>query len=234
MSVGVTTMVLMSGTTPVIATNPSQNFQWGIMSGPLFDPATYLDLLACKMIDDPSNPFDPDSTCGWKAWSEVPEYYIWETGSNNWNQFTALVDGSGTVEEFEPPLLVSYTHTWDDLSTSMFYLEYSGFGNLNGIPGKCIDPDTGEDMDCGPDSRWIPQFNISIDSRVDDAVTGTPYFVKPLEMEQRMKQADPSNCSSLTLQAFPLPDISQFVDPNIGSEPPVDGPPAVIGGEVMY
>jgi hypothetical protein len=226
-----TAMVLMSGATPVVTTNPAQNFQWGLMSGPLFDP-THLDLLACEMNDQ--NPLDPDSTCGWKTWSELPEYYVWETGPNSWNQFTALKDGTGEVVEFEPPLQVSYVHTWEDLSTSTFTLEYSGFGNLNGIPGKCVDPDTGNDIPCGPESRWIPQFNIPEGAQVDDAVAGTPYFVRPLQMEQRMKEAELSNCSTLALQTFDLPNINDFVDPNIGEEPDVDGPPAVIGGEVMY
>jgi hypothetical protein len=238
-------MVLMSGTTPVIATNPSQNFQWGVMSGPLFDPlayvdplnpdTTYLDLLACKMIYDPSNPYDPDSTCGWKAWSEIPEYYVWETGPNTWNQFIALKDPS-TLEvlEFEAPLLVSYLHEWPNLTTSMFYLEYSGFGNLNGIPGKCVDPDTGEDMECGQDSRWVPEFNIAEGSQVDDVVSGEPYFVKPLEMEQRMKPTESlSDCTNLGLTTYILPSLSDWVDPNIGTEPVVDGPPAVIGGEIQ-
>ncbi len=144
-------MVLMSGATPVVATNTAQNFQWGLVSGPLFDP-THLNNLACDMIEGDPN---PDSTCGWKTWSELPEYYIWETGPNSWNQFTALKDGD-TILEFEPPLQVSYVHTWEDLSTSTFTLEYSGFGNLNGIPGKCVDPDTGNDIPCGPESRWVP------------------------------------------------------------------------------
>jgi hypothetical protein len=223
------TMVLMSGATPVVATNTAQNFQWGLVSGPLFDP-THLNNLACDMIEGDPN---PDSTCGWKTWSELPEYYIWETGPNSWNQFTALKDGD-TILEFEPPLQVSYVHIWEDLSTSTFTLEYSGFGNLNGIPGKCVDPDTGNDIPCGPESRWVPQFNIPEGAQVDDVVTATPYFVKPLDMEQRMKEADPFDCETLTLQTFDLPSINDFVDPNIGEEPVVVGPPSVIGGEVMY
>ncbi len=89
-------------------------------------------------------------------------------------------------------------------------------------------------MPCGQESRWIPEFNIPEGSPVEDAVTWTSYYVKPLEMEQRMRQVDPSACSLLPLTTYPLPSISQFVDPNIGDEPVVDGPPEVIGGEVMY
>jgi hypothetical protein len=180
----------------------------------------------------PGDP-NPDSTCGWKTWSELPEYYVWETGPNTWNQFTALRDQSTQeVLEFEPPLLVSYVG--GESGTSTYYLEYSGFGNLNGIPGKCVDPATGADMPCGPDSRWVPEFNIPGGSRVDDVVIGTPYFVKPLEMEQRMKDTgDPGLCADIPFTTYPLPSLSDFVDPNIGSEPVVEGPPAVIGGVVQ-
>ena len=175
-------MVLKSGATPVVATSTAENFQWGLMSGPLFDP-THLNNLACDMIEGDPN---PDSTCGWKTWSELPEYYIWETGPNSWNQFTALKDGE-TILEFEPPLQVSYVHTWEDLSTSTFTLEYSGFGNLNGIPGN-VWIQTRVMTSPADESRWVPQFNIPEGAQVDDVVTATPYFVKPLDMEQRMKE----------------------------------------------
>jgi len=220
-------MVLMSGATPVIATNPAENFQWGIMSGPLFDPSN-LSALECEM--DPGNPASPDSTCGWKTWGDIPEYYVWETGPNSWNQFTALQG----APPFDPPLLVSYVHQWDPLvplNTSTFYLEYSGFGNLNGIPGKCVDTDTGEEMPCGPDARWVPQFSIPEGSEVDDVVSATTYIVKPLEMEQRMKDTnDPGLCADIPLKSYSLPSLSDWADPNIGDEPVLEGPPAVIGG----
>ena len=220
-------MVLMSGATPVIATNPAENFQWGIMSGPLFDPSN-LSALECEM--DPGNPASPDSTCGWKTWGDIPEYYVWETGPNSWNQFTALQG----APPFDPPLLVSYVHQWDPLvplNTSTFYLEYSGFGNLNGIPGKCVDTDTGEEMPCGPDARWVPQFSIPEGSEVDDVVSATTYIVKPLEMEQRMKDTNnPGLCADIPLKSYSLPSLSDWADPNIGDEPVLEGPPAVIGG----
>ena len=214
-------MVLTSGTIPVVTT--SSVYQFGIMSGPLFDPTPEnLALLACD--------WDGTMTCGWQAWNKLDVYYTWETGPNDWNKFTALVK-DGTVLKFDPPLQVSYVHAWDDLTTSTFNLEYSGFGNLWGIPGKCIDRDTGIEADCGPDTRWIPEFSIAEGSQLTDVSDGaTPYYVKPLEEEQRMKQLDGSACSSLTITTYPLPDINQWQDPNIGSEPVVDGPPAVIGG----
>jgi hypothetical protein len=58
----------------------------------------------------------------------------------------------------------------------------------------------------------------------------TKYYAKPLEEEQRMKQVNESDCSTLTINPYTLPNISEWQDPNIGSEPKVEGPPAVIGG----
>jgi len=67
--------------------------------------------------------------------------------------------------------------------------------------------------------------------RFFDAAAPISYFVKPLEMEQRMAEAaDPSSCDALTLKTYTLPDLAAWVDPNIGEEPVVEGPPAVIGG----
>jgi hypothetical protein len=228
-------MVLKQDGTPVVTSNPAPNYQWGLMSGSLFS-AEYLDLLACELTD--MIPANPDSTCGYKAWSELPVYYMWETGPNDWNQFTVLVDqGTGEPLKFEPPLLVSYLHQWDPLdplNTSMFYLEYSGFGNLWGIPGHCVNPDTGLEESCNQYTRWIPQFTIAEGSLVTDVVDYvTQYLIKPLETEQRMSSVDPSNCGGLTPTPYDLPNMSEYTDPNIGNEPVVEGPPAVIGGVVQ-
>jgi hypothetical protein len=219
-------MLLTYNSTPVLAT--SVNYQWGVMSGPLFEPtAGNLDLLACD--------WDPTQTCGWKAQTNLPEYYTWETGPNEWNKFTALVNPNDqSILKFDPPLQTSYLHTWDDLSTSTFNLEYSGFGDLHGIPGKCIDWDSGEEVECGEGTRWIPQFSISEGTEVTDVSDGvTNYYIKALEKEQRMKLLDESICAELPTTTYDLPSISEWVDPNIGTEPVVDGAPAVVGGVVQ-
>ncbi len=219
-------MLLTYEGTPVLAT--SDNYQWGVMSGPLFEPtAENLNLLACD--------WDPTQTCGWLSHNNLPEFYTWETGPNEWNKFTALVNpDDASILKFDPPLQVSYLHTWDDLSTSTFNLEYSGFGNLQGIPGKCIDWDSGEEIECGEGTRWIPQFSISEGSEVTDVSDGTTlYYVKALEKEQRMRQLEESICAELPTTTYTLPSMSEWVNPDIGSEPVVEGAPAVIGGVVQ-
>jgi hypothetical protein len=218
-------MLLESGGTSVVQTAASNSHQWGVMSGALFEPtAENLSQLACS--------WNTSNTCAWQARSNLTTFYTWETGVNNWNQFTALSSG-GAYLAFEQPLSVKYTRSSGGV-TSTYFLQYAGFGELQGIPGKCVNRDTGEDTGCGPDTRWIPEFSIPEGTTVIDGDDNTTeYIVKPLEKEQRMQSVAVSECSGLTLTSYTLPDISDFSDPAIGSEPAVTDAPAVIGGVVQ-
>jgi len=184
-------------------------------------------------------------TCGWKAWSVLPVFYTWETGLNDWNKFTVLKDSNNAVVKFDPPLQVEYTHSQTDTSApdykyngTKFYLEYSGFGNLQGIPGRCVNMDTGLETDCkdsaGPDSgiQWVAAFTISNGATATDGTS--TYFIKALEKSQRMRQ-DPAGGAELSssLTGYTLPTIADWVDPAIGDEPSVTSAPAVIGGVVQ-
>lgn len=236
-----TSMVLKDNGKPVTWPSglQSNTNQWGAMSGPLFDPSSVnLALLAC---DDWNGDTIPnEGTCGWKAWSVLPEFYTWETGPNQWNQFTAL---QGV--KFDPPLQVAFTYpstatgvnsaaTDAKYSGGKFYLEYSGFGQLWGIPGKCIDMDTGVSATCGPNTRWVPEFTIPEGSTVSD---GNSYLVKPLEKEQRMTSIDINTCLVPPPTNYPLPvlDGTTWTDPDIGLQPAAafTSAPAVIGGVVQ-
>ncbi len=217
-----TGMVLQKGGTPVVLTEANTTFEWGIRSGVLFDPTNEnLSKLACK--------HNPAHTCGWNVWNVFDVFYTWETGVNHWNRFTALKKSDGTILKFDPPLQVKYVHNGDSYTGATFYLEYAGFGQLHGIPGKCVNFETGVEEGCGQNSRWIPQFSIADGSTVTDYL-GKIYYVKALEKEQRMVVKPTSDCSALTLQAYTLPDISGYADPNTGTEPTVTNAPAVIGG----
>ena len=233
----ITAMLLKYQGNAVVQNAAISNYSWGIMSGALFEPTSAnLALLKCD--------WDNNQTCGWKAWSELPVFYTWETGLNNWNKFTALKDSGGMVLKFDPPLQVEYTHAQTDASRpdykyngSKFYLEYSGFGNLQGIPGKCVNMDTGLDADCssgGPGSpiRWVAAFTIPNGATATDGAN--TYLIKALEKSQRMRQ-DPAGCADLaaSLGNYTLPTLTDWTDPNIGDEPALTTPPAVIGGVVQ-
>jgi len=233
----------MTGTAEVWTSGTNSTYQWGIMSGAMFS--------SVYTTPSPTNPlacdWDNTQVCGWKAWSVLPEYYTWETGPNNWNQFAALQDVTTHVTlTFEPPLQVKYVHH-DAAGTgpsgyegATFMMDYTGFGNLQGIPGKCVDMDTGADTPCASSSsiRWVPAFVIPPIQA--DGVTYTTvsvdtvdYFVKPLELGQRMKKDD-LGCAGLTTTSYTLPDLTLlWHNPAIGSEPVVTDAPAVIGGVVQ-
>jgi hypothetical protein len=229
-------MLKLAGS-PVISTVTSSMQQWGVMTGALFEPSpANMALLAC--------PWNAQQTCTWQAQSELPVYYTWETGPNNWNQFMAIKDSTGAIKKFDPPLQVKYV----DANGTTFMLDYSGFGQLNGIPGKCVDMDSGADADCsqggnGNNSiRWVPQFTIAglttvtaTDPATNDSTT---CYVKPLQIEQRMMQASASACAALVgtdFSSYTLPDASIWSDPVAanGAEHVVTAAPAVIGGVVQ-
>ena len=219
-----TNFVLKSGSTAVTTTDST--YEYGVQSGPLFEPTTQnLAQVACD--------WDSTKTCGWQGWSNLSIFYTWETGANEWNHLTALKSGS-QYKKFDPPVNVEYTHTGNGYTNAKFYLDYSGFGDLHGIPGKCVDMDTGSDVDCGSQTgeiRWVPEFSIANGSVVTDASNSSvEYLVKGLEKEQRMKENTTGGCASLTTTSYTFPDISEWVNPALGSEPTIESAPAVIGG----
>lgn len=239
-------MTLKDGANPVLLTSSSTNNNWGFDSGALFDPAatdpttgrTYQQLLAC--------PWNAAQTCGWQAWSVLPVFYTWETGPSSWNQLTTLTDANNAVVKFDPPYRVEYVHSQTDASKPdfkyngvKFYLDYQGFGQLNGIPGKCFDMQTGQSVtDCsGTTTRWVPEFTIPAGSAASYSLNGTSHttLIKPLEIEQRMLKTSLANCSSsaLALTSLTLPTMTDWTDPALGTEPTVNGAPAVIGGVVQ-
>ena len=229
--------VLKSGTSPLVTTTTTQ--QWGVQTGPLFDPTVAnVSLLACDN--------NPGQTCSWNAWSKLPVFYTWETGGNPFNQFSALKDAAGKFLTFDPPLPIKYTYVstgnaiadakYGGTTPATFALDYSGFGQLNGIPGKCVDMRSGNTADCSTGStnqniRWVPEFVIPPASPVSSGTS--TYYVKPLDVEQRMKQAAAGSCTALTTTTLALPAMSAFNDPTtIGAEPAITAAPAVVGGVV--
>lgn len=230
-------MLLMDGAYSALLLTAPAGQPWGFNSGALFAPTPdNMALLACD--------WDQQQTCGWKAWSVLPEFYTWETGPNSWNQFTAAKDGNSFVK-FDPPWQVTYIHSQSDASAydfryngSKFFLQYNGFGDLHGIPGKCVNPNDPSQIvtDCSqPGLRWVPEFTIPADSTV--TANNTTYLVKPLDVEQRMKKINvPGTCSALnpTDMSGSMPNVdSDWVDPNLPAEPTITDSPRVIAGVIQ-
>lgn len=235
--------VLTSNNQAVVYTDASAyqshpEYQWGVRSGRLF---TTLSDAQCG-VDQNSNP----QYCDYKV-NDANEYYVWETGPNNWNQFAAVKDSNGAFLQFDAPLQLNYQVPNDaqygDYAGKVIVLQYGGFGDLWGIPGHCVSHLTNLPVSCDTqDSRYVPEFVIPYDATGVVSDGSTQYYVKWLDREIRFARKDLSACSSLTLPAnVDLPTQSDLKDPSdsssdiyIGAKPSVTSAPRVIQGEVEY
>jgi len=194
-------------------------FIWGMQTGPLVlqDPAT---------IPGVVNP--------WDLWN-VAVFYTYETGTNPWNHYTAVKDGTGQVLTFDPPITFTYVHsTANDangdstFNGQTFQLHFGGNGQFWGIPFESQDLSGDGQFD-----RQFPLFSIK-----DGVVLGpnNEYVIKADEGTLLLME-DVAGSSTLDVtdaQALTLPDGSDFTDPTtIGVKPKVTDPPAVIAGAVQ-
>lgn len=206
---------LLSGEVPT--TGP---YTWGMRTGPLTteDPST-LGLV---------NP--------WDIWN-LDDYYVYETGANDWNQYAMVLDEAGVAVHFDAPIQFLYTHeTANDANADPAYdgvkmmLDYGGAGMLWGIPHEEVDLDG----DLQPD-RWLPLFSLA-----DGAILGPngEYVVKAIDSELNMlESADsmPAMLQSLLNQAasMNLPTLSSWNSPVTDSIPTDLGEPKVVGGVLV-
>lgn len=189
-------------------------YNWGMMSGPMVtDPATLAGL-----------------SSAWDVW-QLDEYYMYETGHNEWNQFRALERNSVPVT-FDPPISFLYTHETandvngaSDFDGETVFLQYGGFGNLWGIPHV-------EDESTG---RWYPAFSIT-----SGTVLGPEgeYVIKAIDSELFLRDAVDTPAQRL-IDALDIagsltpPAISEWEDPADLSKPTVTDKPKVVAGEIQ-
>ncbi len=222
------------------ALSHSPQYQNGIRSGKLF---TNLAATECAAG---SNTYCEDKVNA----QEV--YYQWETGANSYNQFAAVKDASGTFLQFEAPLQVNFAvpneSKYGSYAGQNVLLQYSGFGELYGIPGYCVSPSTNAVVSCegdGEDKRYVAAFTIPFSTTQGKVTLGdTTYFVKWLDREIRFANKPTSVCDSaglVTPTGVTLPTAAELQNPSdpssalyIGTKPVVTAAPRVIHGEVKY
>jgi hypothetical protein len=248
--------VLVSSAADVVDTvaadyQGKQMYQNGVMSGRLVES---LADAQCG-TDLSGNP----QYCDWKI-SSANVYYQWQTGPQNWDQFTAVKDSTGSFVHFDAPLNVSFkvpansagNAPYGGYANTNLILQYGGFGDLWGIPGNCVSSITNLAVDCNDPSgvaRYVAAFAIPYDpsGNPQQGVVGTStksYLVKWLDREIRFAQEPVSTCSNAGLSTThsTLPDSSGLQNPSDpsssvynGVEPqPTNTAPRVIQGEVMY
>jgi hypothetical protein len=232
------------------------NNQWGLNSGFMVTDAD-LDSIRCTSngVADTSG----DHFCSYLA-DQLATIYQWETGPNQWNKFfgatgvsisppkTLTLDAVATftshVADAGNNIAGSAEDQLSKYNGNKVQLQFSGFGELQGIPGGCVDPDTNQPVQCGNGSgsgkaRWVPAFDIKDGSTVSDG--SHSYFVKFLEREMRLSKV---NCGSVsgslnlnTAGTLQLPDSTSMDESpktKNGAEPtPASTKPSVIDGIVQ-
>ena len=228
-------LVLKSGDTSLVDASTTGQVQF--MSGPLFAPTdANLAEIECDGFEGDTIPY-----CGWQAWSKLSEFYTWETGNQQWSQLALLMDGS-TVKAFEQPLRVTYDSSQNG-DGPFYVLDYNSFGDLGGIPGKCVNMNTGAVVSCEPsrEIRYVSEFSIpeghKVTAKDPNGGADITYYVKPLEMEQRMLSAEGA-CGALATTHETLPETAAAagwaaVDLDDDVVASNSEAPAVIGGVVQ-
>lgn len=171
-----------------LSPNISQQYggSGGVRTGYLVDAADLSSLLC---------PQSQNTYCDWKA-SSLSAYYVWENGVNDWNSATFLKKSDNTFVNFTAPQSAAFTVPNDatlygQYAGANMNLQFGGFGNLWGIPGKCFDPQTNQEASCGPNTRYVPAFSIpeNVGTSTDGKVTidAATKWIKFLDREIRFK-----------------------------------------------
>jgi hypothetical protein len=166
--------VVLEASGDTLDNNPQ--FRNGLRSGKLFAN------LADAECDVGSGTY-----CEWRV-NSLDVYYQWETGPNPYNQFAAVKDGSGEFINLDPPLQVNFQvpdgAAYGQYAGQSIVLQYGGFGDLWGLPGVCVSPQTNQEVPCdGGEVRYVPSFVIPYDAAVGRVTAnGNTYLVKWLRL----------------------------------------------------
>ncbi len=168
------------------------NYQWNIRSGALVDASKFVS----------GGEMDCDGAgggvvyCDWKA-NDLSVYYRFETGVQDWNRANFLMSGTTPVS-FTAPMDASYqvpsdTTVYGQYAGALMNLQFMGFGDLNGIPGRCVSPYTNLEVSCTSSTRWFPAFAIADGTAI--TIDGSTKYVKWLDRELRFAPASGTSSS---------------------------------------
>ncbi len=171
-----------------LSTNISQQYggSGGVRTGNLVD-ANELSSLLC--------PQSQNTYCDWQA-NSLNSYFVWENGKNDWNSATFLKKTDNTFVNFTAPQSAAFTVPNDTTIYGQYAganmnLQFGGFGNLWGIPGKCFDPQTNQEASCSANTRYVPAFSIPENNATNSdgkvTIESATKWVKYLDREIRFK-----------------------------------------------
>jgi hypothetical protein len=160
------------------------NFKWGIRSGALVD-ATGSHFTSGGAMDCDGNGVGT-TYCDYKA-SDLDEYYRFETGIQDWNTAVFLKNTNGSIVSFSSPVEASFQvpneSAYGQYAGASMNLQFQGFGDLHGIPGRCVNPYTNLEASCDADTKWFPAFSIADGTAI--TIDGSTKYVKWLDRELR-------------------------------------------------
>jgi hypothetical protein len=82
----------------------------------------------------------------------------------------------------------------------------------------------------------VPEFTIPAGSLAQNGDGVDAFYIKPLEVEQRMAKVQSSQCTSIKIVDLSgsWPNLDKdWEDPNLGAEPQVEGAAKVIAGVIQ-
>lgn len=236
--------------------NSMGNYRWGINTGMMVAAANVGDILCDSQGRSASQEGHEtlDRYCSHLI-DQVTTVYQWETGPNAWNQYF----GANGIT-IDAPLQLSFAvaaQFTDGVANpdnnvrgggasqigkyngNVLALQFSGFGELQGVPGNCVNPDDNSPTQCGPGTRWVPAFDIKDGATVSG--DGGTYFVRYLEREKRLGKVicdgsvsiDLTAAGALTLPSEGFVDINSRTQIGATVPTPSSTKPAVIDGIVQ-
>jgi hypothetical protein len=239
---------------------------YGVRSGPLV-LASDLPKLECTKNQD-TGEYEGDTP---PEFTEAQATQTRYCASGLWNDKVAttyqiavetqpafeIFDSGGNPVAFDPPKMLYFSvpdeAAYGEDAGKNLRLEYSGFGQLYGIPGEVVNINTGEKLGQYFDGEWkdfyryLSRFLIPEGGELTDNVSGLSYKVKPLNGEEYLSLA-PESKGNLTYASdaadLIADDLMIDVGPNGGEnsigEKPADsqiingGEPSVVHGEILF
>ena len=156
----------------------------------------------------------------WDIWNQDVIYH-YETGPNAWNHYTALLDSNGAPLDFDAPLQCLY----QDSEEGTFVLDYSGEGELHGIPYHQLEVSENSSFE-----QWVAAFIIPDGSELNCG--GTTYYSKAMTVEKFMAAEESSACNDLATGNVGEP-LFEPEEVTFEDAPTISDAPAVVEGTVQ-
>ena len=179
-------------------------YQGGIRTGALVDAAAGTNNWnAGGSMDCQSN---GQFFCDFKS-NSLATFYVWEVGTNDYQSATFLKKADNTFLAFTPPesasFLVPDETKYGEFAGANMNLQFNGFGNLFGIPGKCFRLSDNAEANCDRTTRYVPAFSIPDNTSTSAlgkvTINAATKWIKYLDREIRFKKDGVDGVSGYTM-----------------------------------